>query len=288
MTVLWTAAGVVLVALALRDVFHTLWHPTGQGAIAARLVRAVWAGARRIRRRSWVELAGPLAMVLVLVTWASLVVAGSALVLLPHLDDGVSYSPGLDPGSRSDVVDALYLSLTSLSTVGYGDLVVTHGALRLLSPVEAVLGFGLLTAAVTWVLQVYPALGRRRALARQLHLLVDRGGDRAVSGGGGFAAVLLDRLAAQVVQARVDLTQYPETYYFHDRDERTSLPHALPAAWRLADAAGASDDPGTAFAGRVLAGALEDFAELVDRQFLQTGGTAHHTLDRYAQDHRHR
>lgn len=32
----------------------------------------------------------------------------------------------------------------------------------------------LLTASVTWILQIYPALGRRRALAVRLRLLADQ------------------------------------------------------------------------------------------------------------------
>nr|WP_281360133.1 potassium channel family protein [Isoptericola halotolerans] len=60
------------------------------------------------------------------------------------------------------VVDALYLSLVSLTTVGYGDITPLTPWLRIAAPVEGLLGFALLTAAVSWVLQVYPALTRRR------------------------------------------------------------------------------------------------------------------------------
>jgi hypothetical protein len=66
------------------------------------------------------------------------------------------------------VLDALYLSTVAMSTLGFGDIVPVDGWLRLVVPVQALVGFLLLTAAVSWVLQVYPAPARRRVLAVRL------------------------------------------------------------------------------------------------------------------------
>ncbi|MFC7876171.1 hypothetical protein [Isoptericola sp. NPDC057391] len=38
-------AGAVLIAAALWDVFHGLFHPSGQGAISHTVMAGVWAGA---------------------------------------------------------------------------------------------------------------------------------------------------------------------------------------------------------------------------------------------------
>lgn len=288
MTALLTVAGALVVGLALRDVFHTLWHPTGQGAVASRLMSGVWRLSRRLGRAAVADVAGPVGMVLVVTTWAALVVTGFTLVVLPHMDDGISYGVGLDPQRSSDLLDALYLSLVSVSTLGYGDLVPTHGWLRAVIPLQALVGFGLLSAAVTWVLQVYPALGRRRALAVRLSLLGARDAERVISrSGAGALCLLLDGLAAAVAQVRVDLSQYPESYYFHDLDTATSLPEALPVAWRLADAARESADEGLRLTGQVLTAALEDLAEALDRQFLHDNGSPRQVLQAYAADHAH-
>lgn len=40
MTWLLTVAGALLVLLALRDIFHTLWHPSGFGTLARLVFRA--------------------------------------------------------------------------------------------------------------------------------------------------------------------------------------------------------------------------------------------------------
>ena len=109
--------------------------------------------------------------------------------------------------------------MVTLATLGFGDIVPTTEWLRVAVPLEAMLGFVLLTAAVTWVLQVYPALMRRRALAIRLSLLHRADAARVLAEEDvPMAANLLEDLAGEVVQARVDLTQYAETYYF--RDER--------------------------------------------------------------------
>jgi Ion channel len=69
------------------------------------------------------------------------------------------------------LVDALNVSLVTLTTLGFGDVTPTDAWLRLLAPIEALLGFGLLTASISWLLLIYPALSRRRSLAYEVALL---------------------------------------------------------------------------------------------------------------------
>ncbi len=71
------------------------------------------------------------------------------------------YATGLNPANNSGFVDALYLSLMTLTTLGYRTITPTAGWLRLLGPLEALIGFALLTASLTWVTSLYPALRRR-------------------------------------------------------------------------------------------------------------------------------
>ena len=62
---------------------------------------------------------------------------------------------------------ALSIALVTVATLGFGDILPADPVLRVVAPVQALVGFVLLTAAISWVLQVYPPLGRRRALARR-------------------------------------------------------------------------------------------------------------------------
>ncbi|MEV4583072.1 hypothetical protein AB0K16_58675 [Nonomuraea jabiensis] len=55
--------GAALIMAALRDLFHTLWHPTRHGGLSPLVMAAMWKLARRLRaRRRVVGLVGPLAM----------------------------------------------------------------------------------------------------------------------------------------------------------------------------------------------------------------------------------
>ncbi|MGB3100000.1 MAG: hypothetical protein WBB30_11985, partial [Solirubrobacterales bacterium] len=50
MTAIITLLGALLVLVALRDVFDTLFHPHGQGVLSEKLMRAVWRITRRVVR----------------------------------------------------------------------------------------------------------------------------------------------------------------------------------------------------------------------------------------------
>jgi voltage-gated potassium channel Kch len=81
------------------------------------------------------------------------------------MPEGFLHATELDAVGTS-LLDALYFSLVTLSTLGYGDVSPSHGLLRVAAPLEALLGLGLLTASVSWLLDL-PRVSRRRAQAHE-------------------------------------------------------------------------------------------------------------------------
>jgi hypothetical protein len=72
-----TAFGGVVVLVALRDIFHTLWHPGGRGGLSRQLTAAVWHSGRGSRGHGRLgALAGPMAMAVVVLAWVLLIVLG--------------------------------------------------------------------------------------------------------------------------------------------------------------------------------------------------------------------
>ncbi len=279
-----TAGGAVLVLVALRDIFHTIWHPSGRGGLSRRLMGGVWRVGRR--RRALRPLTGPLAMVVVVLAWVVLILLGWALVYWPHLPDGFVLGSNLDPTSRAGFLDAVYLSTVTLATLGFGDIVPAADWLRIAVPVQALIGFALITAAVSWVLQVYPALTRRRALAVRVSLL--RRVDTlalVADPQSGLAAPLLQDLAVGLTQVRVDLSQYAETYYFQDGDADASLPAMLGVLLDLSEQACRSPGADARYAGELLDTAVGDYLHVVDEQFLHVGGSISAIASAYAGDH---
>lgn len=277
--------GAGLVMLTLRDLFHTLWHPTRHGGLSRLVMTALWRLARRLRaRRRVVGLVGPLAMVTVVSMWAFTVVLGWAIVYWPHMPGAFAFSPGSKAAQETALLDSVYLSLVTVATLGLGDIAPGEGWLRLVSPLEALVGFALLTATVSWVLEIYPALTRRRVLAIRLALLRDSAPTpQQIDCTAG--ALLLDSLATEIVRVRIDFTQYAEAYYFHDGEDHSSLAATVGYAATLAQRGHAAQRPEVRLTGDLLAGALKDLAAILDQRFLHTGGTATEVFAAYAADH---
>jgi hypothetical protein len=286
-TIALTVAGVLLIAAALRDVFDSLFHETGRAVMSEQVMRVVWQAFRRITGRKRLSFAGPFSLVAVVTIWATLLVVGWALIVMPHLPDGYAFTTGEHAGR---LVDSLYVSLVTLTTVGFGDITPTEAWLRLITPLEALIGFGLLTASVSWLLSIYPLLSRRRALAYEIHLLTEaetRTGRPIVEMESAAAETVYSDLTSRLVAVERDLVTFPVAYYFAENDDRFSLPAAMPVLLRLARA-GSSEgrsDP-VRLRATMLLEAIDDFARTAADRF--HGSSAESTdqlLVDYARDH---
>ena len=277
--------GAAIVVYGLSDIFLTLVHPHARGRLTRAIVGGIWRLTSRFGRRVRAA-SGPLAAISVVLTWAAIQAIGWALIYLPHVPDGFLYSEGIDPARYPDALEALYFSLVSLSTLGFGEVVPTDPVVRLLSPLQAVTGFALLTGGATWLLQLFPTLARRRSTAMYLTLLgrtryPERLGELDASA----AAVVLHTVAQQIAGVRVDLSQSPESYYFREGEAPTSLGHALPVAQALADAAAKSPRAELHIAGAVLDGALEELGGCLRDDFGAAGHSRTDIMEAFARDH---
>lgn len=286
-----TAVGLLVVALALRDIFHSLLHPAGRGRLGLTVMRATWraVGMAARGRPGRLALAGPLTLVAVLATWAAMLGLGWALVVWPWMPDGFVFAESLGRPEHPSFADAVYVSLVTLTTLGFGDITPSDGLLRVLLPLEALLGFALLTASISWLLALYPPLSRRRSLAYELFLLREAARDAQVPDvlAGGAAATLYSDLTSRIVTVQHDLATFPITYYFRDEDERFVLAAQVGYLLRLAEHGAADDrDPGLRLRAAMLRRAVDDLAAMTAQRF--HGSAADSTvgaLEAYARDH---
>lgn len=291
MTVAATIAGVGLIALALRDVFDTLFHPHGRGIVSEVLIRAVWGVVRRLARGRprVLSYAGPVTFLSVVLSWVALVVVGFALITAPHLPDEYVLGFGVDPGGTTGIVDSLYFSLVNMTSLGYGDIVAESDVLRLLGPVETVVGLGLLTASISWILSIYGVLGDYRSVSHEVALLCDAESETGEELSGvdpGEAARLLSGLTPKLVAARRDLLDFPIAYYFHTRDPRYMLSLQLPRLMPIVERCrGGASPPAVRLEAERLKLAIDDLAATIADEFLRGGAVStQEVIARYRRD----
>ena len=285
MTWVVTAGGVALVVIVLREVFHALFHPGGRGELSMLVFRAVWAVSGRLGEPAR-ALAGPIALVLVIGFWVAGLLVGWALVYWPAMPEAFIFATPLDPGDQDGFDDALYLSWVTQATLGYGDMAPRTGLLRMVAPLQATIGFALFTAAVTWVLSLYPALTRRRSAAAMAHAMREsdtRSGVGVAEMDATTLARRMERLSDAFGTLRIDVVQYPSTVYFAAPARTLSLAAVLPYVSSVARAHG--DRSEIRPAAEELAAVLDEFAVALDRRFLHVGGDTEAIVRAYRRHH---
>ena len=294
MTLLLSLLGAGLILIALRDIFDTLFHPSGKGMLSQSLPRLLWRGVRRIGVRYPLaqELCGPATLLCVIASWTTLLAAGWAFVFWPHLTEGFLLASGPNSSTHGGFVDALYLSLVTLTTLGYGDITPTVGWLKVLVPLEAMVGFGLLSASLSWVVSLYPVFSRHRSLAHEISLV--REAERETGIGMGqmdalAAEQMLGSITTQLIAVQTDLVHFPISYYFRSSNERFELSAAMPYLLRLAQEGDGEDcAPGVRLRASMLEGAIEDFSATIGTRFLDLpSASSDKVLAAYARDNLH-
>jgi hypothetical protein len=222
--------GVVIVLLVAVDIGLTVLHPTIPGPISHRVTRATWRVVRRsavvLRARRVLSFGGPLATISLLLWWLAGFWIGFALIYLPYMP---RFSASVHFGHQS-VFDALYASATMLTTLGLGDLLPTQDGMRIAVVCQAATGVGTVSAAISYILSLYPLAAQNRAHALYLSDLHLRDPEAAAQ----YLEAAGDSGIAEIHQRLIDghqsLRRFPVLYYFHPEREAESVHRLLESA----------------------------------------------------------
>lgn len=213
MDVPFAVAGGLLVLLVVNDIALTVLHPTVRGPMTMWITRGMWRALRRVSPR----LVGPGSLGLMFSAWLGGLWLGFALVYLPF-GDWVNGTAG--PWTLGD---ALYLSGTSLTTVGFGDMYATSEALRIVTTLEAASGLAAITASITYLLSLFTVLLDLRAAAARMSDLrateVRWATSLALHGGPGEVR----ELQRDVIAAEEHLRRFPVLFFFDPRDHNYAM-----------------------------------------------------------------
>jgi len=236
------AFGLLFCLGAVVDAFQTIIlprRPTGRLRITRLFYILTWApwaavarrmGNSKVREQCY-SIYGPGSLLLLLVVWAVLLVTGFALLFFAL---GTPFADALGgPGRlRTD----LYVSGTTLFTLGLGDVLPRSLAARGLIVVESGTGLGFVALVIGYLPVLYGAFSRREV---SVALLDGRAGSpptsaellrrHAFTGGQETLAVLLvewERWAAELLESHVS---YPILCYYRSQHDNQSWLSALTA-----------------------------------------------------------
>lgn len=234
MSAVLAVAGALLVLLVFAEAFEALVLPrrvVRPFRLTRLYYRTAWRAWRFLgdrfppgkTRETLFAIFGPLSLVALFALWAALLVFGFGLL---------HYSLGDGPLTFGD---ALYLSGTTFTTLGYGDVSPKGPAGRALSVAEGATGFGFFAVVVAYLPVLYQSFsGRERFIA----LLDARAGSHPAAGrllvrfppGTGDGAVLTaflveaERWSADVLESHLS---YPVLGYYRSQHDNQSWLAAL-------------------------------------------------------------
>jgi hypothetical protein len=233
MTILCALAGGALVLWILVETFEAMVLPrrvTRPFRFTRLYYRGTWqawvrlAGLVPVRRReSVLSVFGPLSMLTLFALWAAGLIVGFALLQC-----------AADP-DRGLALD-LYLSGTTFTTLGYGDVTPRNPAGRLLAVVEAGVGFGFLAIVIGYLPVFYQSFSRRELT---ISLLDARAGSppsagellmRLPPGRGAALGRFLEeaeRWSAELLESQLS---YPVLGYYRSQHDNQSWLAALACA----------------------------------------------------------
>lgn len=177
------------------------------------------------RRQAWLGVYGPLSMLLLMVVWASGLIAGFGLLF---------WSLRAPFGSSAGFLTTLYVSGTNFITLGLGDITPQTPSARLLTVIEAGTGFGFLALVIGYLPVLYQSFSRREL---NITLLDARAGSPSSAGellrrharGGGMQHLNdflreWERWSADLLESHVS---YPVLSYYRSQHDNQSWLAAL-------------------------------------------------------------
>ena len=240
MQVFWFCLGVAFIFLALLDAFQTVISPrraTGRFRITRLFYIVTWwpwsQMATRIRhprkRETALSFYGPLSLLLLIVVWAAALLIGFALLFHSQR------APLADTMfSGNDLRSDLYLSGTTIFTLGIGDLTPHSSWARLIIVLESGIGLGFLAMVISYFPVLYQAFSRREV---SISLLDARAGSpptaaelmrrHSFKGGSEALNTLLvewERWSAELLESHIS---YPLLCYFRSQHTNQSWLSAL-------------------------------------------------------------
>ena len=234
-------AGIFCLLIVLLDAFQTIILPrraAGRFRLTHIFYSITWSPwvffTRRLRdprkRESAFSYYGPLSLIFLLVVWAGAMLVGFALIFY------ALGSPFKETTQHPDFLSDLYVSGTTIFTLGLGDVTPQSTSTRMLLILEAGTGLGFLAVVMGYFPVLYSAFSRREVsislldaragspptAAELMRRHADEGAEEALS----LLLVEWERWSAELMESHIS---YPLLCYFRSQHSNQSWISALTA-----------------------------------------------------------
>ncbi|HEY1804829.1 MAG TPA: potassium channel family protein [Terracidiphilus sp.] len=234
-------AGIVCLLIVLLDAFQTIILPrraSGRFRLTRMFYIASWTPwrflARRLpnsrKRETFLSYYGPLSLIFLLAVWASAMIVGFALLFYSI------GSPFNDARQSPTVRSDLYVSGTTIFTLGLGDVTPRSESARAIIILESGTGLGFLAVVMGYFPVLYSAFSRREVsislldaragspptAAELMRRHSHQGADQALS----VLLVEWERWSAELLESHIS---YPLLCYFRSQHDKQSWLSALVA-----------------------------------------------------------
>jgi hypothetical protein len=236
--ILPAVAGVIIIAVTLWEAFETVILPRRvrrRFRVAVLVYRSTWipwrALARRFRsaksRETFLSFYGPLSILILFVVWAAAIIFGFALLY---------HSVAGHDSTHPTFETSLYMSGTTMFTLGLGDVIPHIWAERFMVVCESGIGFGFLALVLSYLPVIYQAFSRREV---NIVLLDARAGSPPTAAellrrhGGPHGCEDLEKVLFDWERSSADMLEshvsYPSVCYFRSQHTNESWLAALTA-----------------------------------------------------------
>ncbi len=235
---LTAAAGLIIVVVILWEAFETVVLPrrvARRFRLTVLVYRGTWLPWRAIAhlfkksksRETFLSIYGPLSILILFAVWASAIIFGFALLY---------HSGSTQDSTHPTFETSLYLSGTTMFTLGLGDVIPHTWPERFLVVCESGIGFGFLALVLSYLPVIYQAFSRREV---NIVLLDARAGSPPTAAeilrrhAGSQGAVALERLLHDWEHSSADILEshvsYASVTYFRSQHTNESWLAALTA-----------------------------------------------------------
>lgn len=274
--------GAALVLFTLREVFRDIFHPTRSGSLSDLIGRMA---SRLLGHTPVRPSVGPLVLVSVIASWVLLLGTGFALIYFGLYPEYFVVNPAAGHQELADrIVRSCYLSLGSLDTFQTFDMQPRVSWLNLVIALQGLLGLALITASISWLVLIYPALSRNRFFSKRVSLLIRAQEQSGVSILQSKDSILSE-LAQELTQVRIDIILFPVLLNFYPGDRSVTLALVLPQLVELVSQGKSTELPITVqFGAAQLDVTLHEFSRTLAERVLSIQEKDRNTiLNRFAE-----